>query len=521
MTTDVPRSAWVRLPHWIWGGSAESFLKAAGLIVVEQQTEDDSNLSRVETKERSVSGRPGLVTSREVAGPGTPHDRFDLLEAAERLTDQSPLDDVQRQRQLDAAIADMTRRIGERAPSDDLTPLFALRQLETIAVAPAGLVEAVETIYTDLGLMTSTESDEPIFPDAGIHLVTRDLALIRRAQLPAVMLRIEHDPTLAAADTSLIASINAAGQLVFAGSSGLNEGVMLLDTYLSPLMRALTPFVWAIPTTRASGTIVYTLGCALPGVRGEAAEPLQLMPGRSATEQIERPDLSGGACSAALQWWTRRLDRLLSVTSDPATFTDTDDRYVPNKHLHALLTIDQVFRRTGSILQAHRDIDARRVLLFTVLDSLQKLTSRDLLTMCRLTFATRTLRDLEAEIPAAAHPVLMPAARRAVAALQHVQDGFFLQKQLGTDYVTFVESDGTVAQLPPDEAAAEYIRVLRNATHGHGANREENKPRTDALLANHDGRLHDDLGLLGYLYLLELMGKPDLIRRTLYCGGQV
>ncbi|HTX44649.1 MAG TPA: hypothetical protein VMD48_00035, partial [Solirubrobacteraceae bacterium] len=74
---------------------------------------------------------------------------------------------------------------------------------------------------------------------------------------------------------------------------------------------------------------------------------------------------------------------------------------------------------------------------------------------------------------------------------------------------------------PPDEAAAEYIRVLRNATHGHGANREENKPRTDALLANHDGRMHDDLGLLGYLYLLELMSKPDLVRRTLYNGGQV
>ncbi|HTW20668.1 MAG TPA: hypothetical protein VME70_10710, partial [Mycobacteriales bacterium] len=405
MATAVPRSAWLALPAWIWGGSAESFLDAAGLAIVGEGQQDGSNLYKVETRERSTTGRPGLVASRELAGPGVAAERFDLIEIAERSTDQSPLIDVQRHDRLRSAIQDMARRLEERGPSDDLTPLFALRQLETIAVAPSDLAGAVKTIYTDLGDMRFAESNERIFPQVGVHLITRESALTRRAHLPAVLLRIEHDPTLAAADTSSIAAINAGGELVFAGSGGLNEGVMLLDAYLSPLMRALTPFVWAVPTTRVSGTIIYTLGCALPGVRGEAAEPLQLMPSRSTTEQIERPDLTGASCSAALQWWTRRLDRLLSVTSDPATFTDDGDRYVPNKHLHALLTIDQVFRRTGSILQAHRDIDARRVLLFTVLDSLQKLTSRNLLTMCRLAFATSTLQELESEIPTAAQPV--------------------------------------------------------------------------------------------------------------------
>lgn len=75
--------------------------------------------------------------------------------------------------------------------------------------------------------------------------------------------------------------------------------------------------------------------------------------------------------------------------------------------------------------------------------------------------------------------------------------------------------------LSPEAAAAEYIRVLRNATHGHGSNREAARGRTNALLAQHDGELPHDLALLGYPYLLDLLNNPSGFRRTLYNGGMV
>jgi hypothetical protein len=55
----------------------------------------------------------------------------------------------------------------------------------------------------------------------------------------------------------------------------------------------------------------------------------------------------------------------------------------------------------------------------------------------------------------------------------------------------------------------------------HGSNREDAVPRTDALLAHHDGTIHHDLPLLGYLYLLELLTRPDLLRQVLFSSARV
>lgn len=117
------------------------------------------------------------------------------------------------------------------------------------------------------------------------------------------------------------------------------------------------------------------------------------------------------------------------------------------------------------------------------------------------------MADLRRDLSPDVGQILLPAAERAVRALAAVQDGFFLQRQLGASNVEFTDADGATKRLEPMVAAAEYIRLLRNATHGHGSNREEHKLRTDALLAHHDGTLPHDLGLLGYLYLLELLTK--------------
>lgn len=139
--------------------------------------------------------------------------------------------------------------------------------------------------------------------------------------------------------------------------------------------------------------------------------------------------------------------------------------------------------------------------------------------MCTLSFAQRTLDGLRRSLSVDVAQLLLPAAERAVEALADVQKGFFLARQLGRDDVELVDTNGVAESLSLEDAAAEYLRVLRNATHGHGSNREDAKPRTDALLAHHDGSFHHDLALLGYLYLLDMLSHPDNLRRTLWAGG--
>lgn len=51
-----------------------------------------------------------------------------------------------------------------------------------------------------------------------------------------------------------------------------------------------------------------------------------------------------------------------------------------------------------------------------------------------------------------------------------------------------------------EDAAAAYVKVLRDAAPGHGTNREASVDKTNALLAHHTGRLPDNLGQLGFLY---------------------
>lgn len=122
-------------------------------------------------------------------------------------------------------------------------------------------------------------------------------------------------------------------------------------------------------------------------------------------------------------------------------------------------------------------------------------------------------------MPASAAEILLPAARRAVEALRTVQEGFFIRRQLGTTTVDLQLGAGQVRSLPVEEAAARYLKVLRDATHGHGSNKESSRALTDALLAHHNGNVPHDVGFLAYLYLLDILANPDRLRRTLHRGG--
>jgi hypothetical protein len=117
---------------------------------------------------------------------------------------------------------------------------------------------------------------------------------------------------------------------------------------------------------------------------------------------------------------------MFGVLSDPSVFSNKTGIYVAGKHLHDLLTVEQLFRRVSSIQTTHRDANARRTLLFTILDTVQRLTSLDITKLCSLRYAKERLALLEASIQSTAAEVLLPNARRATQALEQLQDGFFI-----------------------------------------------------------------------------------------------
>lgn len=512
MATHPPTRTAITLPQWIWGGTPARFLEMARLHVI-----SDPSLAadeyRVKTLERSTGNRPGLVTVRQLAGPPLSGTDYGSLDSAETEGSAAQVDVARRHKthlRLERAelFADKSGAAGFVAPG------LSLHQLQTTMSAPGALAETVQLIVDDISSVEFSDG-ERAFPNTGAFYIRRDPALVHRATIPPILVRVAHDGTLQRADLNEIKAASRRGEAIFAASSKLSDGMALLDGFLAPLLGALTPYVWAFSATRRSGSIVYTLGEAISGTAGDAVEPLHLLPSQGALAAAPRPALSARAASAAVLWWTQRLDKALSVVSDPTVFSSSSGRYLPNNHQHAILSFDQLFRRVGAIQRSHRDDDARRVLLFTVLDTLERLTDRRLTDMCMLAFAQRTLDRVRGDIPADAAEVLLPAAERAVLALGKVQDGFYLRRQTGASTIDFVLTDGTPERYTPEEAAAEYIRVLRNATHGHGSNRNDAVPRTDALLAHHDGSLDHDLPLLGYLYLLDLVSKPALLRRVL------
>lgn len=64
-------------------------------------------------------------------------------------------------------------------------------------------------------------------------------------------------------------------------------------------------------------------------------------------------------------------------------------------------------------------------------------------------------------------------------ALKEVQSGFCLQRQSGAERVSLRDATGRIDEVEP-EKAAEHLKMLRNATHGHGTNQESRAFRTEA-----------------------------------------
>ncbi|MEU5946351.1 hypothetical protein ABZ793_12405 [Micromonospora sp. NPDC047465] len=491
----------VEVPPWLWGGAPGKFFTKANLRVRRPVAQSQRWL--VQTEESYSRVRPGLVVAEHIAGPAQRKARFDILtRVAQDAAAGVNLKDKEALGQIDSA--------GQRAEkSSDLARLFYYWQLLATVAEPHEFATVVADIHASLaGMPAEGDPGLRLFRNAGVHLIRRSDVLLHRTKIAGVLLRVAYDETLSGGDIRHVQALSAAGERVFSSSENLLQGIFLFDTYLGPLLGAMTPTFWAFSAHRTFGPLIFSLGHTINGTRSGPGEFLHLLPSQGALRATwSITDLPPIACSEAVAWWAARLDALFGVVSDLAVFADGSGLYNPRKHLQALLTVEQLFRRVGSLLTSPRDAHVQRVLLFTVLDTVERLTGRDIDRLCYLPFAEKKLKELEASVPPAAGAILLPLAQRAVVALKELQDGFFMPGQLAS---------GQVAGLSKDVAAARYVKVLRNATHGHGAKSVNLVDQTNALLAHHDGDIPHDLPLLGYLYLLDWIARPDDYRRFFY-----
>lgn len=499
------------MPQWFWGADPQQFLTEAGLV---DRGRSPAGTWRVQTEESYRRTRPSLVWSEDLAGPGCASERIDRL--GDLSTEAGDIDHIEPNEDVSRGLDQLRRRAeAERTPVAGL----AVNQI-VMALAPGPeLPRAAREVWEDLRTVRLLEHETGLaFPHAGVHVVRRSPAFVHRVHLPLVLHRLHHDPELAQGDLRYVQQQLDMGRPVFESSRQLLDGLLVFDCYVGPLLGALSPFIWAIPAWRGLGVVIHSLGTTMAGTLGAAAEPLQLLRQVGSDEDGLAPPLAPDAAPAALGWWSRALNALFGVLSDPAVFTTPTAAYRPSEHLQALLTVEQLFRRVSSIQTSWRDTHARRVLLFTVLDTLERLTGRDIETLCSLRKAERIMHRLRTDLPTAAQTLLLPGAERAIAALRQLQDGFILRDP-ATGAVEIRHEHSGAETLPPDKAAAIYVKMLRNATHGHGSDRAHVRARTDALLAHHNGFVPHDLALLGYLHLLDVLNRPDDLRRTLRRGG--
>lgn len=492
--------ATVTVPSWVWGNNPAQFLREAELRAV--PLGNDTDRWRVHTTER-YSSRPSLVLVDTMSEPDHIRRRIGQLVATQAFSNGLEIDIDHRWNR-----AKQAEHIRDRPAL--MTELLSLSQIRTQIASEDSLASTVVEVQEVLASQLGTT--------VRVHVVRRTPEVLHRSYLPGLLLRQVHDPQARVGNIGAIRQANVEGKLVFSSSRRMLDGIALFDAYLNPMLAALTPGVWAFSAQRSFGTIIYTLGQPIRGTLGDSAEPLQMLAPPGGLHSLPVPTLSTEASTATIDWWARRLNDLFGVITDPAVFTDTAGEYSPAKHLQGLLTVEQLFRRVHSILTSHRDAHARRVLLFSTIDALKALTGRDLVKHCTLDFARQTLDKLREGMPEPVGEVLLPAAQRAVSALQDLQNGFFLGHDASGNHVTLTSADGNPNQMNVGQATAHYLDVLRNATHGFGTTKG-NVERTNALLVHHDGNISTDLALLAYLYLLDVLTDMDRIRKTLYNKG--
>lgn len=486
------RSARLRLPSWLAGGDPLEFGRMCRWRMESADAARGEWNVRLDERVRRRPARivqANCLATRSNAGIAGAYSRLRRLPADPALFRGMPHQDIQAE--LD--------RLGAQRPGD-LAALMYSVTLATGTALPDHLAGIVRQVLRDCLL--------PAFPEAAAYLVEVDPALGRRYGATRLLLQAQDDEATFARPPA--AQVN---ETVFNSARGLFSDTSFgLGAYLSPLFLALSPWVWAAPAKRPGGVIIYTFGGLAAGRRSETTELLQLFLPDGRAQSGPRPPVSPADIDAALTWWAEALDRLFTEITDPVRYVGEDGTYSVKENFEALLSIEQAFRNVQSLSAHARDSHVRRVLLFDTLDTLEGLRSPGFARMSELSYAQRALDEVTCLLSPETGRVLLPRARQAVAALEQLQNGFFVPSRLQDGGLRVPDRRGVERVMSLEKAAAAYLRVLRNGGHAFGG---RPAPADGVLLLAHTGDIPVDLPDLAYLYLLHLLARSqDLRPRT-------
>jgi hypothetical protein len=262
-----------------------------------------------------------------------------------------------------------------------------------------------------------------------------------------------------------------------------------------------------------AGIVVVLFGRPQAGRRDPvASELLQLYQPRllSSTELgvQPRPAVTADQIEALLRWWLGQLNKLFGVVLDPANYPDQRGVYKAPAHFGALLSLDRLLACVLEVLiHARRDEFVRKLLLFDCLDLLEGFHQGGYEQLCNAATVREQLNELEVLLPAQVGELILPRCRRAVRALELLQDGFYVHERLSQDGLRIRNQSGQLQTVSLPVAAARYMRVVRNATHAfHQMVRQ--RPDQISLLAAHTGELPPDLSDLAFLHFVRVLADP-------------
>ncbi len=406
------------------------------------------------------------------------------------------------------------------AQHHDLLTQLRCCQIELTQADPEYAKQLTERQFALLGRYGDGSGNNLLFPNRSVHVVAATQALLFRVKLPSVLIRIAQDPRVVDELRAGTAQVPQSG-LLFGSAAEQAHTLMLTGSFLGPLLGCLMPYMWGYPCPRVMSTIIFGYGRAVSSLAAGIgiSEQAQLLQRGGRSGRLSTPVIGAGACEAAIDWWTQRLDQLFRYLTDPATYIDSAGRYSPHEQLHWMLTFDQVLRLTTSLQTAVRDMSAQRVLAFTLLGSFADrllIPRNGIEDLFKLSYARARFDEVKLAMPAEAAEILLPAAQRALDSLEALQKGFFIANQRNGGGVEIQMPNGPRRTYNFDDAVAKLMVVHRHATHGYGRGARPKSVASaevnERILAHHDGAIPDDIALLPYLYLLAALSRPEHIR---------
>ncbi|MDN3460807.1 hypothetical protein QMA15_30750 [Rhodococcus sp. APC 3903] len=498
----VKSSVNVILPPQLSGGQVADLFTRMGLRADPSSAEDEWIVRDVARGPRSTDQ---LVWSDVLAKPGMSEDRFDEVNAIPQDQYMTGLDPAR----IDAE----WERIGQYRTVPSLAPTFYATQVAMMSASDAQVGDAARKSHHNLAAMRLVDSEELVFPELSAYWIRLHPILYTRASFPALCLRLMHDSALV--EDIRRGEVARASSTRFAANMELVAPGLLHGNYFGPLIACASPGVWAVHCPRMLNSMILSLGRVVPGLSQIPMDALQLLPGkpRSKTLVEVKPE-SPVAWGEAIDWWAMRLNQLFDFLSNPVTFDDGVGNYEPYRHQNWLINTTQLFDRVTSSLRAASDEHAALLLTFSALDLVsEQFFGNDTGAVSDPAYAREALEDVRAGMPSRVAQVLLPAAERAVSALDNVSDGFFHQ----TGFVEYIYKE-KAQKVTVEAAVSPLMRARRNAVHGFGGKKAEAKGAHE-LLAQHNGNLPADLVYLPYLYLLKVLCDLDGLLRKIKRGN--